>query len=62
MQGVGRMDKMRKEMWERAKDRLRQEAPNYAIDRDLCMLILRMNLIEERNLIFGSLNTRKVKE
>ena len=52
------MDKMRQEMWERAKNRLRQEATENAINGHPFTTVLHeMDLIEQRNLIFGSSNT-----
>ena len=55
------MDSMRQEIWERAKNRLRQEATENATNGKLWEVILTMDSIEEQNLIFGSPTSRKEK-
>lgn len=48
------MDKMREEMWKRARHRLHQQAVEDAYSGKLWEVLLTMNVIDERRLIFGS--------
>lgn len=54
------MDKMRQEMWNRAIDRLGQEAREDAANGKLWEPLLLMKKVEQENLIFGSSYTGKV--
>ena len=54
------MDKMRQEMWKRAKRTAYNDAINNAAAGHPCATILyEMELIEQKNLIFGSLFINK---